>query len=112
MNNAKKILVLLGSPRKKGNSTTLAKQIAQGAESAGAEVETVYLNGLDIKPCQGCYACKKKDSKGCVVDDDMQSLYPKIIACGRVGHRHPGVLVQHDSADQDFHGSLFRPVQQ
>lgn len=80
MDNAKKILVLLGSPRKKGNSTTLAKQIVQGAESAGAEVETVYLNGLDIKPCQGCYACKKKNSKGCVVDDDMQSLYPKIIA--------------------------------
>ena len=80
MNNAKKILVLLGSPRKKGNSTTLAKQIVQGAESAGAEVETVYLNGLNIKPCQGCYACQKKGAKGCAVDDDMQSLYPKVAA--------------------------------
>ena len=80
MNTAKKILVLLGSPRKKGNSTTLAKQIIKGAEAEGAEVESIYLNGLQIKPCQGCYACKKKDSKGCVVDDDMQSLYPKIIA--------------------------------
>ncbi|MBW1889674.1 MAG: flavodoxin family protein [Deltaproteobacteria bacterium] len=76
----KQILVLLGSPRKKGNSTTLAQQITKGAESAGAKVETIYLNGLNIKPCQGCYACKKKDSKGCVVDDDMQSLYPKMIA--------------------------------
>jgi multimeric flavodoxin WrbA len=38
LNNVKKILVLLGSPRKKGNSTTLAKQIVKGAESAGAEV--------------------------------------------------------------------------
>ena len=80
MNDVKKILVLLGSPRKKGNSTTLAKQIVKGAESAGAEVETVYLNGLKMKPCQGCYACKKENSKGCVVDDDMQSLYPKVTA--------------------------------
>lgn len=80
MEKGKKILVLLGSPRKKGNSTTLAKQIVQGAESAGAEVESVYLNGLNIKPCQGCYACKKKDSQGCVVDDDMQTLYPKVKA--------------------------------
>ena len=80
MSEAKKILILLGSPRKKGNSTALAGQIAKGAESAGAEVETVYLNGLEIKPCQGCYACKKKDAKGCVVDDDMQSLYPKVAA--------------------------------
>ena len=80
MNDVKKILVLLGSPRKKGNSTTLAKQIVKGAESTGAEVETIYLNGLRIKPCQGCYGCKKKDSKGCIVKDDMQSLYPKITA--------------------------------
>jgi len=80
LEKGKKILVLLGSPRKKGNSTTLAKQIVKGAESAGAEVETIYLNGLKIKPCQGCYGCKKKDSKGCVVKDDMQPLYPKIVA--------------------------------
>jgi multimeric flavodoxin WrbA len=74
----KKVLVLLGSPRKKGNSTTLAKQIIQGAESKGAMVETVFLNGLKIKPCQGCYSCRKPDSKGCIVDDDMQTLYPKL----------------------------------
>jgi multimeric flavodoxin WrbA len=80
VSNAKEVLVLLGSPRKQGNSTTLARQIIKGAESAGAEVETIYLNGLKIKPCQGCYGCKKKNSRGCVVDDDMQSLYPKITA--------------------------------
>mgnify|MGYP001825705584 FL=1 len=74
MSNAKEVLVLLGSPRKQGNSTTLARQIIKGAESAGAEVETIYLNGLKIKPCQGCYGCKKKNSRGRVVDDDMQSL--------------------------------------
>lgn len=75
----KQILVLLGSPRKKGNSTTLAKHIVMGTESVGAKVETVYLNGLDLKPCQGCYACQKKGSRGCAVDDDMQTLYPKLI---------------------------------
>jgi multimeric flavodoxin WrbA len=75
----KKVIVLLGSPRKKGNSTVLAKQIILGVESVGGQTETVYLNGLDIKPCQGCYACRKKESSGCAVDDDMQSLYPKLI---------------------------------
>lgn len=77
--NLKHVVALLGSPRKKGNSTVLAKQIIQGVESVGAKVETVYLNGLNIKPCQGCYACKKKNSTGCAVDDDMQSLYPKLV---------------------------------
>ena len=73
------VVALLGSPRKKGNSTVLAKQIIRGVESVDAKVETVYLNGLNIKPCQGCYACKKKNSTGCAVDDDMQSLYPKLV---------------------------------
>jgi multimeric flavodoxin WrbA len=77
--NQKHVVALLGSPRKKGNSTVLAKQIIHGVKSVGAKVETVFLNGLNIKPCQGCYACKKKNSTGCAVDDDMQSLYPKLV---------------------------------
>ena len=51
----KKVLVLLGSPRKKGNSTILAQEIAKGAESIGAMVETLYINGMDIKACQACW---------------------------------------------------------
>jgi multimeric flavodoxin WrbA len=31
----KKVTVLLGSPRKKGNSTTLAERIIKGVETAG-----------------------------------------------------------------------------
>jgi len=82
MTNSKKevkMLALFGSPRKKGNSTLLANHIILGAESEGATVESICLNGLNIKPCQGCYACQVEGSKGCIVDDDMQSLYPKII---------------------------------
>ena len=77
--DSKKILVLLGSPRKKGNSTTLAHKIIAGAEAAGATVESIYLHGQDIAPCHACYGCLKPDSKSCVIDDDMQSIYPKLI---------------------------------
>jgi multimeric flavodoxin WrbA len=77
---SRKILVLLGSPRKNGNSAILARQIIKGAESEGAEVETVFLHGMNISPCQSCYACQKPDSTGCAIDDDMQQIYRKIIA--------------------------------
>ena len=77
-----KVLMLLGSPRKKGNSAILAEQIARGARSAGATVESVYLHGLTIAPCRACYACQKPRSRGCAVDDDMQALYPKLIEAG------------------------------
>jgi len=75
----KKVLVILGSPRKKGNSATLADRISRGAKSAGAEVETVFLEGLKISPCKGCNTCQKPDSEGCATKDDMQKIYPKLI---------------------------------
>jgi multimeric flavodoxin WrbA len=76
---AKKVLVLLGSPRKKGNSAILAAQITRGAKTAKAKVETIYLHGKNIAPCKACFACQKKNSKGCSIPDDMQELYPKLI---------------------------------
>ena len=76
----KKVVVLLGSPRKKGNSAILAAQIARGAKAAGAKVETVFLQGLNIAPCRSCYACQKEKSRGCSIDDAMQSVYPKLLA--------------------------------
>jgi multimeric flavodoxin WrbA len=72
------VLVVNGSPRKRGNSATLAGQIAAGAASAGAEVETIYLQDLDIRPCTACDACLKDADPDCVIDDDMQALYLKI----------------------------------
>jgi len=78
MATKKKVLILLGSPRKKGNSALLAAEAAKGAKAAGADVESVYLQGLDIKACTACNACQKKPGKGCVIRDDMRGLYPKL----------------------------------
>ena len=74
-----KVLVLLGSPRKKGNSAILAEQIAKGAKSGNAKVKTIYLHGKNIAPCKGCMSCQKKGSKGCSIRDDMQEIYLKLI---------------------------------
>jgi multimeric flavodoxin WrbA len=76
---AKKVLVLLGSPRRKGNSAILAEQIAKGAKSGKATVETIYLQGKNTAPCRGCMSCQKRGSKGCAIRDDMQEIYPKLI---------------------------------
>jgi multimeric flavodoxin WrbA len=75
----KKVLVLLGSPRKKGNSAVLAGMIAKGAKAVGARVETLFIHGMKIAPCKSCYACQKPNSKGCAIKDDMQSVYKKLI---------------------------------
>ena len=77
--NQKNVVVILGSPRKNGNSTTLATEIIKGAESNGANVETFYINGLKITPCQGCYYCQEEGNETCRIDDDMQRVYPRLI---------------------------------
>ena len=73
----KQILILKGSPREKGNSATLADRLAAGASAAGAQVESIYLHSLDIRACDACDLCKDPGS-GCVIEDDMQPLYPKL----------------------------------
>jgi multimeric flavodoxin WrbA len=75
---AKKVLILKGSPRERGNSNILADRAAVGAQEAGAQVESVYLHGLDIRPCDGCDLCKE-NGEYCVIEDDMQPLYPKFL---------------------------------
>jgi len=79
MTNGKKVLILLGSPRKEGNSAILAEKIAKGAMLAGGKVETVFLHGLKIAPCKSCYACQRPNSKGCSIDDDMQQIYREML---------------------------------
>ena len=75
----KQVLVILGSPRRMGNSAALAARISRGAESAGAEVENLFLQDLEISPCRGCDTCQQHDSKGCAIKDDMQEIYSKLI---------------------------------
>jgi multimeric flavodoxin WrbA len=73
---SRKIVILKGSPRGKGNSAALADRLAAGAMEAGAQVESVCLHGMDIRPCDACDLCREQ-RQGCVIQDDMHSLYPR-----------------------------------
>ncbi len=71
----KNILVLTGSPRKKGNSEALADAFIKGLETAGHKVTKFRAGKMKIK---GCVACQKCYSKGdaCVYNDDFNELAP------------------------------------
>jgi multimeric flavodoxin WrbA len=70
-----KILALMASPRKGGNTDLLINEILAGAENAGHLNEKLDLYDLDISPCTDCRDCK---TGACSIDDDMPGLYPKI----------------------------------
>ena len=75
----RRIVVLKGSPRKNGNSAALVDQVAAGARAAGAEVQSIFLHGMEINACDGCDACHTESYAGCIVEDDMQTLYPRLL---------------------------------
>ncbi|MGN0038882.1 MAG: flavodoxin family protein [Coriobacteriales bacterium] len=56
---SRKILVVIGSPRKGGNTTILAEAFARGAREAGHEVEFVDSGRAKIAGCLGCEYCFK-----------------------------------------------------
>ncbi|MGD8715891.1 MAG: flavodoxin family protein [Desulfobacterales bacterium] len=74
----KKMVIIRGSPRKNGNSASLAKQVEYGAKSMRAETQSFYLHGMNIEPCTACDTCREKPEVNCVIDDDMQIIYPAV----------------------------------
>ena len=74
----KKVLVISSSPRKGGNSETLAAAFAKGAQEAGHQVETVYLREKQVGFCKGCLACLKLGH--CTVQDDAVEITAKMYA--------------------------------
>lgn len=73
----KRILAIVGSPRRDGNTNILVSQMAEGASGIGAIVDTILLGDLQINECDGCHRCWQ--GKDCSKNDDMCEVYPKII---------------------------------
>lgn len=73
---SKNVLIISSSPRKNGNSETLASYFANGATEAGNQVETVYLREKQIGFCRGCLACQKTER--CVIHDDAVEIAAKM----------------------------------
>lgn len=80
-----KTLVLHGSPRRGGNSDTLAKSLEDGMREGGAiHFWHFYANELDIGHCQGCMTCQDSDDNSCAIQDDMQEIYSAFIEADTV----------------------------
>ncbi len=77
-----KILAIQGSPRPRASNTDiLLQEFLKGAQSQGAETETVYLKEKEIHSCTGCYTCWAKTPGVCVFKDDMPKLLEKVKGC-------------------------------
>ena len=67
-----RVVGIIGSPRKGMNTDTLVQRVLDGCREAGAFVDKIHLNDLDIQPCQ---ACRIQDGTGCTYHDGMNQIY-------------------------------------
>jgi putative NADPH-quinone reductase len=75
------ILAFNGSPRTcRGNTEKILQPFLEGAATAGAATETLYLKDLNIRECQGCYACHMLTPGKCAIKDDMAWIMKKMLA--------------------------------
>ncbi len=72
-----KIVILMGSNRKNGNTELLAKSFAEGA-GLNNEVETISVSDYNVYPCIGCDYCFANEEHRCFRQDDMGKIYDKL----------------------------------
>lgn len=73
--SAVKVVVLHGSARKGGDTDALAEHFLRGlSESADHDVTHFRSIDMHIEHCRACMECAR--GEGCVIDDDMQAVYP------------------------------------
>ena len=73
-----KIIVLVGSSLKGGNTDLLACSFAEGAGKRN-EVELISVEDYKVRPCLGCNSCFKREDHSCFQKDDMGKIYDKLM---------------------------------
>jgi len=73
-----KVVGIVGSPRKGMNTDTLVTKALEGTISVGAETEKIYLNDLNIMPCQACAKFPAPDY--CFFHDGMDKIYQALVS--------------------------------
>lgn len=72
-----KIVVLVGSMRKDGNTDLLVQSFVKGA-SKNNNVEVISVADYKVNPCIGCNSCFTREENKCFQNDDMTLIYDKL----------------------------------
>ena len=76
---SKKILMISGSPKKKGDGAKILKELETlFVENSDIECEYLFLKDYKIEMCIGCLACQKREGEKCPIKDDMLLIKEKL----------------------------------
>lgn len=73
-------LIVMGSPRKNGNTASILSVFTDELAKSGADINCIWLYDKDLKPCIACRTCQDIfDAFGCPIKDDVQEIYDQIL---------------------------------
>jgi len=77
--------ILMGSPRKGGNTQALLTPFMDELRAQGHDVDMLWLIDMDIKGCVACRTCQKDWTIfGCRFKDDMQKVFDSVYAADSI----------------------------
>ena len=77
-----KIIVLMGSPNRRGSTSILVDEFVRGAEESGHQTEVIDVCHADIHPCTGCVRCGYEGP--CVQKDDVEKIRASLLSADMV----------------------------
>ncbi len=84
-----KIITILGSPRKKGNTAKVLSMFEDKVEN-NHEIERINVTKYNVGGCLGCYKCQERKSEpGCVQKDDALTIFEKMIQADAIVYASP-----------------------
>lgn len=72
----KKVLGIVGSPRRGANTETIIDQVLMGSEESGALTEKIMLSEMNVNPCRACNACQRTGA--CIIEDGFELILDKM----------------------------------
>jgi multimeric flavodoxin WrbA len=106
-----KIIGIIASPHKEGNTAWTVNKILEGAKEQGAETQSWYFSDLDLQPCRGCLGCHNGErDRGCVINDDMQKLYAALAQADALVLGSPIYMGQMSAQAKIFTDRLFAQI--
>lgn len=100
-----KVLGLVGSPRRGGNSEAMVAAVLKGAERAGAETKMINLAQLKFGGCVACMHCRSHGE--CALKDDMRQVYDEIAAADALAIGFPVYMFTMNAQTKAFVDRLF-----
>lgn len=72
----KKVMLLCGSPRIRGNTAQVVEECAKVIRESGLETDIASLAGMKIESCTACYRCREEGN--CVLEDGLSGIIDRL----------------------------------